>query len=226
MQEKSSWRGAKGRAAEGLIQERSGRANRPAHLRNGDGEAARDGAVGDAQVRISDKRNGTVDGRRWFAVHTHPNRESTAARYLAYQGFAVFLPQRFKTRRHARRVETVLTAYFPCYLFVSFDPTRDHWRVINSTFGVRHLVMSGSTPEAVPQGLVEQMIARTDGAGILCLQQDVDEGQPVMVTGGPFADLVGTLEQLSPADRVSVLLDILGGVSLTLPRNTVAPISR
>lgn len=163
---------------------------------------------------------------RWYVVHTHPHREPNAARHLAYQNFGVFLPQRFKTRRHARRMDTVLAAYFPCYLFVSFDIGRDRWRAVNGTPGVRHLIMRGNLPEPVPAGLVEQLVARTDGAGILCLREEFKEGQPVQVTGGPFADLVGTLDDLDASDRVRVLLDLMGGVAVTLPATSVAPLSR
>ena len=39
---------------------------------------------------------------------------------------------------------------------------------------------------------------------------------------GPFADLVGQLDQLSDAGRVRVLLDIMGGrTPVFLPRNYV-----
>ena len=41
---------------------------------------------------------------------------------------------------------------------------------------------------------------------------------------GPFADLVGTLQRLDGADRVHVLLDLLGrSVSTTLPYEALAP---
>ncbi|MGE0233633.1 MAG: transcription termination/antitermination protein NusG [Flavobacteriaceae bacterium] len=163
---------------------------------------------------------------RWYVVHTHPHREPNAARHLAYQDFGVFLPQRFRTRRHARRMDTVLTAYFPCYLFVQFDIGRDRWRAVNGTHGVRHLIMRGNVPDPVPDGLVETLVARTDGAGILCLRDDLRDGEQVQVTGGPFADLIGTLDGLTASDRVRVLLDILGGSHVTLPRNRVAPVLR
>jgi transcription termination/antitermination protein NusG len=165
-------------------------------------------------------------GNRWYAVHTHPHREPRAARHLAYQGFGVCLPQRFKTRRHGRRMDTVLAAYFPQYLFVEFDIERDRWNAVNSTIGVRHLVMRGNLPEPVPHDLISNLIARTDAAGILCLRENLEYGKPVEVTGGPLADLVGTFETMTASHRVRVLLDILGGVTLTLPRNNVAPVSR
>lgn len=224
MHDRTEWRGSDIRGAEGERRGPLRRFDGPDSHRIGRADATRYRTA--AQRVASGGDEAPAVAKRWYVVHTHPNRESTAARNLAYQGFSVFLPQRFKTRRHARRVETVFAAYFPCYLFVGFDPARDRWLVINSTFGVRHLLMSGGVPEPVPPGLVEQMIARTDGAGILCLHEEIDDGQPVMVTGGPFADLVGTLEQLSPSDRVRVLLDILGGVRVTLPRNGVAPVER
>ena len=41
-------------------------------------------------------------------MRTQPNREAQAARQLVNQGYSVFLPRFSKSRRHARKFETVL----------------------------------------------------------------------------------------------------------------------
>ena len=65
---------------------------------------------------------------RWFVVHTLPHRESGAKGHLENQGYRTFLPRRWKTRRHARKLETVLAPLFPRYLFIALDLNRDRWR--------------------------------------------------------------------------------------------------
>jgi transcriptional antiterminator RfaH len=130
---------------------------------------------------------------------------------LANQGYAVFLPQRRKTRRHARKLETVLVPFFPGYLFVSFDPSRDRWRNINGTYGVARMVMQGETPLPAPPGVVEALRHACDENGVLRHAPGLRPGQPVRILAGAFADLVGRLEQLDEHGRVRVLLDIMGG---------------
>jgi transcriptional antiterminator RfaH len=130
---------------------------------------------------------------------------------LRNQGFEVFLPQRQKTRRHARKLETVLVPFFPGYLFISFDPAHDRWRSINGTCGVARMVMQGDTPLPAPLGVVEALRAACDSNDLLQHAVDLRPGQSVRIMAGAFADFVGQLEQLDDRGRVRVLLDIMGG---------------
>ncbi len=105
--------------------------------------------------------------KRWYLVHAKTRRETVAEAHLARQGFETFLPKEKRVVRHARRSETKLTALFPGYLFVAFDPQADRWRPIDSTAGVVRLVRQSERPTAAPNGLVEAMIAATDALGAL-----------------------------------------------------------
>ena len=148
---------------------------------------------------------------RWYVVHTQPNHEAQAQRHLMNQGYRVFLPRFLKSRRHARKFETVLAPLFPRYMFVTLDVGRDRWRSVNGTIGVDRLLMRGGEPEAVPRGLVEQLEAAADAEGVVSSVDTLKEGENIKVTAGPFADLVGTLQSLDDGGRVRVLLEILGG---------------
>ena len=50
---------------------------------------------------------------RWYVVHTRPHQEGRAEANLVRQGFRVWLPVMERSRRHARRIETVRGALFP-----------------------------------------------------------------------------------------------------------------
>jgi len=159
---------------------------------------------------------------RWYAVQCQPHRERTAAAHLANQEFPVFLPLREKTRRHARKLETVRVPFFPGYLFVKLDLSRDRWRSVNGTLGVVRLVMQGQRPLAAPPGIIEALKENCDEAGILLWAADLTPGQAVRVLTGPFADLIGELERMTDTGRLRVLLDIMGGrTPVLLPRGTV-----
>ena len=85
---------------------------------------------------------------RWYVVHARPHQERRAEANLLRQGFRVWLPVMERSRRHARRIETVRSALFPGYLFVELDIERATWRAINGTFGVRRLLADGLYPQA------------------------------------------------------------------------------
>jgi transcription elongation factor/antiterminator RfaH len=165
---------------------------------------------------------GGNDHERWYAVHTQPNRELRAKSQLENQAYEVFLPRRFKTVRHARKLTNVAAPFFPRYLFIRLDLTRHRWRSVNGTFGVTSLVMQGEMPHPVPRGVVEAMIASVDAQGLLSFEECLEVGSQVRLAAGPFAEQLGTLDRLDDSGRVRVLLEIMGRtVPVHLERESV-----
>ena len=147
---------------------------------------------------------------RYYAVQCQPNRERTAAHHLGNQDIFSFLPLREKTRRHARRIETVRVPFFPGYLFVSLDLTRDRWRSVSGTIGVVRLVMQGDRPAPVPFGVVESLKDACDSNKVIRWKSALTPGQAVRVVKGPLADLLGELVNMTESGRLRVLLNIMG----------------
>ena len=157
---------------------------------------------------------------RWFAVNTLPRREFGAQRQLENQGFRVFLPQRLKTVRHARKLTNVQAPFFPRYLFVKLDLTIDRWRSVNGTFGVTSLVMQGERPLPLPHGIVETMLASIGDNHVLRFEHSLKPGVEVRLIAGPFAEQLGILESLNDSGRIRVLLNIMGGtIRVQVPRD-------
>ncbi len=166
------------------------------------------------------------EGERWFVVHSRPHRESAAKFHLENQGYRTFLPRFLKTRRHARRLDSVLAPFFPRYLFVTLDLGRDRWRSVNGTFGVSRLVMEGERPTPVPRGIVEELIAACDDRDALRFDASgqLRVGERVRVLAGPFAEQFGLLERLDDHGRVRLLLEIMGGrVSVEVSSEILIP---
>lgn len=164
---------------------------------------------------------------RWYAVHCQPHRERAAAVHLQNQKFRVFLPQHEKLRRHARRLEKVRRPFFPGYLFINFDIGRERWRNINSTVGVIRVVSQNERPAPAPVGVVEGLLAGCDDEHILRLGSVLTIGQKVQIIDGPFAELIGELDQFTDSERVRVLLDIMGGQRrVVLPRDYLVSAER
>ena len=162
---------------------------------------------------------------RWFVVHTLPQRDCSAERQLANQGFRTFLPKIIKTVRHARTLRTVRAPVFPSYIFVALDLGRDRWRCINGTLGVAGLIMANQRPQPIPSGVIEALYDLQDESGMLRFDRSLTAGQRIRVRAGPFAQAVGTLERLDDKGRVRVLLEIMGGhVTAQLDRSILEPV--
>ena len=165
---------------------------------------------------------------RWYVVHTQPKGEKLACDNLVRQGFPVFLPQYMRRRHHARKIDFVRSPLFPRYLFVAIDLERAPWRAIASTVGVSHLVCRGDRPAAVPDGIVEGIQARADSHGLVSLASPIPYryGEAVNVIDGIFADQTGFFECVVDADRVVLLLNLLGRqVRVKVPLESVAHVA-
>ena len=152
-------------------------------------------------------------GHAWYVVHSQPNAELRAAEHLERQGFSSYVPTYIKTRRHARRVDTVRAPFFPRYLFVWIDVTQQRWRSINSTVGVSRIVGRGLLPTPVMPGVVEAIRQREGEDGLIRLAPAAAKFRPgdaVRVVDGAFEACQGLFEALTDHQRVAILLDLLG----------------
>lgn len=160
----------------------------------------------------------------WYVVNTQPRAESRAKHHLELQGFGVFCPRYRKTVRHARKTKSAFAPLFPNYLFVRLDLSRDQWRSVNGTRGVIRLLMQDGAPQAVPNGVVGNLQAKTRADGTFDWTSTLEIGGTVRIADGPFAELLGTLEYLDAAGRVRVLLELLGrSVSVGLRSEALLP---
>lgn len=150
-----------------------------------------------------------ADSARWYVVQTHQHCENLAERHLSSQDFRTYLPKRRRTVRHARSIRTACSAYFEGYLFVALDIRKQRWSPINSTVGVRRLVMTEGGPVPVPQGVVESLIQATDNDGFLYPKWLLQPGQKIRVTDGPFTNQLGTLDYVGRSGAVRILIDIM-----------------
>ncbi len=174
-----------------------------------------------AETRAS--RCALAPGERWCVAMTLPQRERVAELNLANQNFRSFLPVQIETRRHARKFRTVLAPVFPGYIFIALDVDRHRWRSVNGTFGVLRLITDGERPLAVTKGVVETLVQSSDQRGALSYAGSLAIGDRVELVAGPFAGALGILQRLDGAERVQVLLQLLGGpVKVAAERSMVA----
>lgn len=157
----------------------------------------------------------------WHVVNTAPYQERRAESNLRRQGYRVWLPSLRRSRRHARRIDTIAAPLFPGYLFVELG-TEETWSPINGTFGVRRILCDGERPLPLPTEFVQDLRRTIDGEGFVAVPETLTQGQKVRLIAGPFVGCAGTLLGLAARDRVSILLRVLGHeVATVVPRRAV-----
>ena len=163
---------------------------------------------------------------QWYVVHCRVSSEQRAEINLRRQDYEVWLPMYHKTRRHARRVETVLRPLFPRYLFVRLDLSSQSWRPILSTFGVHNIIADGDGPLAIGDDIIAALRERADSEGVFEIARSAFKpGEEVRVQGGPMANLEGMFQAELDSDRVLILLKLMGReVRVSVAGDDVEPV--
>lgn len=172
--------------------------------------------------------------RRWYVVHTYSGYEDKVRTNLEQRiksmdaedlVFHVVVPsvEEIEIREGQRR--TVPRKIFPGYVLVQMIPLNEEeidedeqskaksskaWAVVRNSPGVTGFVGSGTAPtpleKAELSSIMKQMRAEEP-----VIKVGFTAGQSVRVTDGPFADFVGTVEEINAEKgKVKVAVSIFG----------------
>lgn len=162
----------------------------------------------------------------WHVIRVSYNREQKANDWLKGKGFEVFLPMRHKVKTVDGKRKKVATPLIPNLLFVRATTSAID-RVLrdsaNTCFSYYYnhfaLLPDGKNPPlTVPDHQMDGFIrlATVDDPNILFLSRDncrFKSGDKVIVTSGPFKDVVGRVVRAKRQQRVAVEIDGLGVVT-------------
>jgi transcriptional antiterminator RfaH len=151
--------------------------------------------------------------RRWYLIHSKPGAEAEAQRHLQRQQYQTYLPRLVQRLRRRGRVRLQVGALFPRYLFLRLEEGRQCLTPVRSTSGVASVVRIGARFATVPDEIIDELRSREDpdtGFHSLCLPERLERGAQVRIDGGAFSGLEGVFERAEGAERVVVLLTLLG----------------
>ena len=147
----------------------------------------------------------------WYAVYTKPRQERIALENLERQSFEAYLPLiRTKRRRGAKWIESI-EPMFSRYLFIRLEPGKTSVASLRSTRGVTGLVKFGNTVAPVPEGLVSALMKTADPeTGVHAPEPKLmKEGDPVVVTDGPLANIQAIFRAADGEERAIILWKLL-----------------
>jgi transcriptional antiterminator RfaH len=164
---------------------------------------------------------------RWYLIHTKPLSEALAQTNLERQAYEVYLPRATQSVRYNGHWRERIVALFPRYLFLRLAEGRQSLAPVRSTLGVASVVRFGSKYTIVPDEVIRKLMVRADAAtGLhrLVRGSRLTQGTQVRIRKGPFDGLEGVFDREAGADRVIVLLNLLGqAVSVHVPGDSVLP---
>jgi len=159
------------------------------------------------------------DGRAWYVVHSYSGYENKVKKNLEHriesmnmQGkiFQVVVPTEEEIEikeGHRRRTKKRV---FPGYILVQMILDEESWYVVRNTPGVTGFVSAGTKPAPLRVEEADKIFKRME-AEAPKIKISFREGQSVRIIDGPFADFVGTVEELDlDKGKVRVLLSLFG----------------
>ncbi|AIC92640.1 MULTISPECIES: transcription termination/antitermination protein NusG [Shouchella] len=145
--------------------------------------------------------------KNWFVVHTYSGYENKVKANLEKRVesmemtdhiFRVLVPVEEETETKNGKTKQVTKKVFPGYVLVEMVMTDDSWYVVRNTPGVTGFVGSagaGSKPTALMPDEVDRILKQM-GVEEQLMEVDFEIKESVKVKTGPFADFVGTIEEI------------------------------
>ena len=162
------------------------------------------------------------DSLRWLVVNTHQHRERFAIENLQRQQFTAYCPWVTRQVRHARKTYATRKPMFAGYVFVALTDTRQNWRSLLSTYGIRSIVRCGDNWSTIDGAFIDALRAREVDGAIVRPHRPFTLGQNVRIAHGALDGLIGTIIEMDDKDRLVVLLDMLNRpVKVKLPAAAV-----
>ncbi len=160
--------------------------------------------------------------KQWFVIHTYSGYENKVKNNLESRVqtmsmedkiFRILVPTEEELEVKNGKKKVVQRKVFPGYVLVEMIMTDDSWYVVRNTPGVTGFVGSsgaGSKPTALLPDEVESIL-RQMGVDEVRTKVDYQVGEVVRLVDGPFADMVGTVEEIhDDHQKLKVLVSMFG----------------
>jgi len=156
---------------------------------------------------------------RWYIVHTYSGHENKVSRNLRQRVqslgfedriFDIIVPTRSTIKVSGGKKETVDEKIFPGYVLVKMILDDESWLLVRTTQGVTAFIGSGNKPTPISEKEVEaiQKFMKTEEP---LYKAAFVQGEAVKIIDGPFADFLGTIDEIDEArGKLKVLVSIFG----------------
>lgn len=171
----------------------------------------------------TDDEQAIDDGRAWYIVQTYSGYENKVKTNLDQRIksmdmgdkiFQVIIPTEDEIEIRDGQRRTVQRKLFPGYVFVQMVMDDDSWYVVRNTPGVTGFAGASiddrSKPTPLADAEVDKILKQMD-AGQPRINIGFQVGESVLVTDGPFSDMIGVVDSINlDRGRVRVMVSMFG----------------
>ena len=159
------------------------------------------------------------DNAKWYIVHTYSGHENKVAKSLRQRiesmGFEnrifdIIVPTRDTVKVSQGKKENIKEKIFPGYVLIKMILDDESWLLVRTTQGVTAFIGAGNKPTPISDKEVEaiQKFMATEEP---LYKASFTVGEAVKIVDGPFADFLGTIDNIDEAKgKLKVLVSIFG----------------
>ncbi|HZJ18189.1 MAG TPA: transcription termination/antitermination protein NusG [Patescibacteria group bacterium] len=156
---------------------------------------------------------------KWYIIHTYSGHENKVAKNLKQRVqslgfedriFDIIVPTRNTIKVQGGKKESVEEKIFPGYVLVKIVLDDESWLLVRTTQGVTAFIGAGNKPTPISDKEVEaiQKFMKTEEP---LYKAAFAQGEAVKIVDGPFADFLGTIDEIDEArGKLKVLVSIFG----------------
>jgi len=159
--------------------------------------------------------------KKWYIVHTHTGYEDKVKATLFERIRSAGLEDQFgeilvPTEQVVEMVKgsrkTSSRKFFPGYILVNMTLNDETWHIVNDTPRISGFVGDNLNPQPLSDEDAKKIIGRIkEGATKPKPKVVFEEGDPVRVIDGPFANFQGVIDEVYPdKGRIKVMVSIFG----------------
>ena len=159
------------------------------------------------------------NGKNWFVIHTYSGYEERVKKNLEQrikfmdsgeEVLEVVIPTEEEVEIRGGQRKTISKKILPGYILIRMTMSDQSWNIVRNTPGVTGFVGSGGKPVPLIGDEVDQILKQMK-ADAPKVKIGFRKGQSVRVTDGPFADFVGTVDEIgTDKGKVKVFLSLFG----------------
>ncbi len=159
------------------------------------------------------------NGKNWYVVHTYSGYEERAKANLEHRIetmdvgdkiFQVLVPTEDEVEIRSGQRRTTTRKMFPGYILVQMELGEDSWGVVRNTPGVTGLVASGGQAIPLEEQEVEHIMNRMNAPSPR-VKASFSKGDNVRIIDGPFADFIGSVDEVNiEKGKVRLMVSFFG----------------
>jgi transcription termination/antitermination protein NusG len=159
--------------------------------------------------------------KKWYVVNAysgfelkakHSLEERVRKNNLSHLFGEIVVPQEMVVELVKGQRKASSRKFFPGYILVEMVLNEDSWHLVKETPKISGFIGDATSPEPLSDEEVQRVLSQAESGSVASKTKlTFEQGEAVKVIDGPFAEFIGTIEEVKPEKgKVKVLISIFG----------------